>query len=83
MLRLIIIFILFRICWKLIIEPIFINKYNINKNNIKKKYNKPNNKNLKNLTTCNVCNIYLPAEDAVYENGKTFCCNAHAEQQKS
>ena len=74
MLRLIIILfliILFNICWKLI-APIFIIKNNI----------KSNNKNLiKDLTKCATCNLYLPMEDAIHQDGKIFCCKAHAEQR--
>ena len=81
MLRLIIIlflFILFNLCWKLI-APIFIVKNNI-KNKIKSN-SKNNNKNLiKDLTKCATCNLYLPMEDAIHQDGKIFCCKAHANQ---
>lgn len=83
MFKLIVLLVLFRIFWKLIIAPIFNNRSFVIDNNQNHQNNNSkgyHNKDLKKLIKCQLCNIYLPIEDAIYQNGDPFCCQEHAKQ---
>lgn len=95
MFKLIVFIIFFRLLWILIIAPIIKSKLFVINNRVKnsskyrgqKSYknhanNRDNNKNHnQQLIKCNLCNLYLPIDDAVYSDGKSFCCMEHAKYQ--
>lgn len=92
MFKLIVFIILFRLLWILIIAPIIKSRLFIVNNRARNgsKYKQQkfyrnhgnhqhnNKQHNTQLTKCNLCNLYLPIEDAVYNNGKSFCCTEHA-----
>lgn len=92
MFKLILFIIFVRLLWTLVIIPIIKSKLFVINNRVKnhskyrdqKFYNNHSNtqdnskKYNQQLTKCSLCNLYLPIEDAVYNNGKSFCCNEHA-----